>query len=653
MSREHSLISAVMTKDVEKQSDEAEATKKYPTTGSTWSGLWLKLRRLFPYMWPSDDGWLKLRVIFCVILTIGGLIINVFVPIYLKKIIESLEANIQQDTTNPDLEEGWPWHLVLIWISLKVSQGGGFGGDGLLGNIRSFLWIKVHQYTSLKIQVEMFAHIHDLSLRWHLDRKSGETLRIMDRGTSSINKLLEYLVFNIIPTLIDIVVATVFFGLYYNIWFGLIVFIAMVLYIGITVIITEWRTKFRRKMNLMENDQRTKGMDSLLNAETVKYFSMESWETERYRTSITKYQVEEWKTYASLSLLNITQTLILNGALLALSLYCVWMIWEEVLAVGDFVLVIGYFTQLMQPLNWIGSLYRMIQESFIDMENMFDLLNQEVEVRDLAGSEPYKKGVKAPDIEFENVNFSHNGSKPILQNISFTIPGGTTTALVGTSGSGKTTISKLVVRMFDVDSGLILFDGQNIKTFTKSSLRDCIGVVPQDTVLFNDTVKYNLKYGKMDATDEELKAVAILADLEKTISRFPEGYSTMVGERGLKLSGGEKQRVAIARTLLKNPNVMIFDEATSSLDSNTERNIQAAIDSASKERTTLVVAHRLSTITRAQQILVLDRGRVVERGTHPDLVMMGGKYAKMWDNQHKEQEIKDEQEQEMIDNCLE
>jgi len=628
-----------MTKDVENQSEEAK--KKLATTGSTWSGLWLKLKRLFPYMWPSDNGWLQIRVIVCVILTIAVRIVNVYVPIFYKKIVDSLKENNQQDSYNPESVEEWPWHLVLIWISLHVLKGGGFGG-GLLDNIRSFLWIKVQQYTSLKIQVGMFAHIHDLSLRWHLDRKSGEILRIMDRGTSSINRLLEYLVFNITPTLIDIVIAIVYFCNAYNLWFGLIICIAMVLYLGITFFITEWRTKFRREMNLMENEQRTKGMDSLLNAETVKYFSMETWETERYRTSIINYQVEEWKTNASLALLNIAQTLILDGAMLTLSLYCLWLVWNRDLTVGDFVLVNTYFMQLRQPLNWIGSLYRMIQESFINMENMFELLNEEVEVKDLPGSKPYKKGVKAPDIEFTNVTFSHNGSGPILQNISFTIPGGTTTALVGTSGSGKTTISKLVVRMFDVDSGRILFDGQDIKTFTKSSLRDNIGVVPQDTVLFNDTIKYNIKYGKMEATDEEIEGAVILADIQKTITKFPDGYSTLVGERGLKLSGGEKQRVAIARTLLKNPNVMVFDEATSSLDSNTERNIQAAIDSAAKERTTLVVAHRLSTITRAQQILVLDKGRVVERGTHAELVMMGGKYAKMWDNQNKEQQIKDE-----------
>ena len=623
-----------MAKDIEKQSED----EKHPTKGSTWAGFWMKMRKLLPYMWPSNNPWLQLRVVFCVLLLIAVRIINVFVPIYYKKIVDTFSYVDEQK-----LEEGWPWHFVAIWITLKLLQGGGIGA-GLFGNLRTFLWIRVQQFTALQIQVGLFAHIHDLSLRWHLSRKTGEVLRIMDRGTSSINYLLQYLVFSIVPTLIDIVIAIVYFCVAFNPWFGLIILIAMVLYLGSTVIITEWRTKFRRDMNLMENDQRAKGVDSLLNAETVKYFSMESWETKRYKQSITSYQVEEYKTNASLALLNIAQCFILNGALFALALYCAWLVWEGELTVGDFVLMGTYFMQLMSPLNWIGTLYRIIQESFINMENMFDLMNEEVEVKDLPHSKPYEKNIKSPEIEFKDVQFFHDESKPVLQNVSFTIPGGTTTALVGSSGSGKTTIAKLVVRMFDVNSGKIFFDDQNIQSYTKSSLRDCIGVVPQDTVLFNDTIMYNIKYGKMEATDEEVENAAKLADIHETIMEFPAGYATVVGERGLKLSGGEKQRVAIARTLLKEPSVMIFDEATSSLDSTTERTIQTAIDRASRERTTLVVAHRLSTITMAHQILVLEQGKVVERGSHVELIMAGGKYAELWEhqNQEKEKEIAEE-----------
>ena len=346
-------------------------------------------------MWPSDDPWLQLRVVFCALIIIAVRVINVFVPIYYKKIVDAFE-NKTSDDENQEESEDWPWLLVVIWISLKLLQGGGVGG-GLLGNLRTFIWIRVQQYTALKIQVELFGHIHDLSLRWHLSRKTGEVLRIMDRGTSSINSLLQYLVFNIIPTLIDIVIAIVFFSVAFNFWFGLIILIAMVLYLGITIFITEWRTKFRREMNLMENDQRTKGVDSLLNAETVKYFSMETWETERYGTSITTYQVEEWKTNASLALLNIAQGFILNGAMLALALYCAWLVWEGELSVGDFILMAAYFMQLMIPLNWIGSLYRIIQEAFINMENMFDLMNEDVEVKDLPGSESYQKNDKSPE----------------------------------------------------------------------------------------------------------------------------------------------------------------------------------------------------------------------------------------------------------------
>jgi len=616
-----------MAKDIEKQN----ADGKLPTKGSAWTGFWMKLKRLLPYMWPSNSPWLQLRVVFCIILLIAVRIINVFVPIYHKKIIDTLASD--------DRTERWPWQFVTIWIGLKLLQGGGIGA-GLIGNLRTFLWIRVQQFTSLQIQVGLFGHIHDLSLGWHLQRKTGEVLRIMDRGTSSISSLLQYLFFSIVPTLIDIIIAIFYFCFTFNLWFGLILFIAMVLYLSFTVLITEWRTKFRREMNLMENDQRAKGVDSLLNAETVKYFSMESWETERYKQSITSYQEEEWKTNASLAILNIVQCFILNGAFLAISMFCAWLVWQEELSIGDFALMGTYFMQLMSPLNWIGTLYRVIQESFINMENMFDLMNEEVEVKDMPGSIPYEKKTKSPEIEFRDVNFFHDQSKPILQDVSFTIPGGTTTALVGSSGSGKTTMAKLVVRMFDVKSGKIVFDGHNIQSYTKSSLRGCIGVVPQDTVLFNDTIKYNIKYGKMEATDEEVENAAKLADIHESIMEFPQGYATVVGERGLKLSGGEKQRIAIARTLLKEPSVMIFDEATSSLDSTTERNIQTSIDRASRERTTLVVAHRLSTITRAYQILVLEQGKVVERGSHVELLEAGGKYAELWEHQSKEEEVK-------------
>jgi len=598
---------------------------------STWAGVWGKITRLIPYMWPARSSSLQLRVIFCVLLIVAVRVINVWVPIYHKIIVDALsEESIQ-------VEKSWPWVEVLVWVTLQALQGGGIG-TGVLGNLRTYLWIRVQQFTALEIQVGLFRHIHQLSMKWHMSRKTGEVLRVMDRGTSSINNLLQYLVFSIVPTFIDIGIAIIYFCVEFNYWFGVIIFLTMALYLTGTIMITEWRTKFRREMNLKENDQRTKGLDSLLNAETVKYFSMEDWETERYKNSIELYQVEEWKTNASLTFLNLVQMIVLNGALVALALYCSYLVSEErVLTVGDFVLLGTYFMQLMTPLNYIGTLYRIIQESFVNMENMFDLMNEEMDVHDLPDCKPYKKTERPPSVEFFSCDFHYTHCKPVLKNVSFKIEPGTTTALVGSSGSGKTTVAKLVLRMFDVKRGKVMFGGEDVKSFSQSSLRQAMGVVPQDTVLFNDTIKYNIKYGNMDATDAEVEEAAILADIHDTILEFPDKYETMVGERGVKLSGGERQRVAIARTLIRKPSLMIFDEATSSLDSTTERHIQSAIERASKERTSLIVAHRLSTIVRAEQIVVMDQGQVIEKGNHRELVEKGGRYAELWEHQQQEE----------------
>merc|ERR1719427_2418605 len=412
----------------------------------------------------------------------------------------------------------------------------------------------------------------------------------------------------------------------------------MVMYLASTILITEWRTQFRRKMNAADNEQRTTSVDSLLNAETVKYFAMESWEVGRYKDTILKYQVEEWKANASLVLLNLFQGFVMNGGFLGIALYCAYLVSDRVLTVGDFVLLGTYFQQLMGPLNWLGTLYRVIQESFINMENMFDLMNEKIEVSDKDKALTFLKEEASPEIEFDNVEFSYDTAKPVLKGVSFSIPSGTTTAIVGASGSGKTTIGKLVVRMYDVVEGAITFNGVNVSDFTQASLRKSIGVVPQDTVLFNDTIRYNIRYGRMEATDFEVEEAAKLADIHTAILGFPDGYDTVVGERGLKLSGGEKQRVAIARTLLKQPGVMLYDEATSSLDSNTEKNIQKAISAASSRKTVLVIAHRLSTVVNSEQILVLDQGEIIERGTHQELVDKNGKYRELWEHQQNRKE---------------
>jgi len=597
-------------------------------SGSTWRGFWVKICKLLPYMWPKNSRSLQLRVVFCVILLIGVRVTNLFVPIYNKIIIDRL-ADPGLNTSN------WPWREITIWVGLKLLQGGGTGGQGLLNNWRSLLWIKVQQFTSLEIQTSLLAHVHDLSLRWHLGRKTGEVLRIMDRGTSSVNSLLQYLVFNILPTLLDIGIAVIYLGVKFDLYFGLIVFVTMAVYLSLTIIITEWRTKFRRKMNEFDNKQRARGVDSLLNAETVKYFSMEQWEVNKYREAIEQYQSMEWETLASLQLLNLMQSLVINSGMYGVSMYCAYLVAKHVYTVGDYALIGTYLLQLMVPLNFLGTVYRAIQESFINMENMFALMDEKVEIVDLPNAVVYQQNVgQPPEVEFRAVDFHFVPSKPVLSDISFTMPPGSVTALVGTTGGGKSTLAKLLFRLFDVEGGAILVNQQNIKTYTQHSYRSAIGVVPQDTVLFNDTIRYNLCYGRMDATTEELVAAAKMADIHDTVLGFPDGYETVVGERGLKLSGGEKQRVSIARTLLKNPSMIIFDEATSSLDTETERNIQTAIDSAARQRTSLIIAHRLSTIKGSDQILVLDQGRICERGTHAQLLQMEGKYAALWNAQN-------------------
>ena len=547
--------------------------------GSTWRNLWRKLMKLLPYMWPKNSPLLQLQLIICFLILASMRVTNVFVPIYYKKIVDALSSSgLVHCQSGTDFS--WPWMPVLVWVGLKALQGGGMG-QGLLNNARSLLWIRIQQFITRETQVGLFQHLHNLSLRWHMSRKTGEVLRVMDRGTGSINNLMSYLVFNIFPTIADVLIAIIYFAFAFNIWFGVIIIITMAIYLASTILITEWRTKFRRSMNTADNEQRTTSVDSLLNAETVKYFSMESYEVNRYKEKILSYQDEEWRSSASLIMLNVFQSFVMNGGLLGISLYCVYFVSDKELIVGDFVLLGTYFQQLMGPLNWLGTLYRVIQESFINMENMFDLMNEKVEVADKIKPLTLVKRQSSPEIKFENVTFRYVADKPVLSNVSFSVLPGTTTAIVGASGSGKTTIGKLLARLYDVNDGVVYVDGRDVQDYSQTSLRQNIGVVPQDTVLFNDTIRYNIKYGRITASDEQVEEAARMADIHNSILNFPDGYDTVVGERGLKLSGGEKQRVAIARALLKEPMMMLYDEATSSLDSDTERNIQQAIIAAS------------------------------------------------------------------------
>uniref|UniRef100_A0AAR2JLZ1 ATP-binding cassette sub-family B member 6, mitochondrial n=1 Tax=Pygocentrus nattereri TaxID=42514 RepID=A0AAR2JLZ1_PYGNA len=583
---------SVETKDGRQQG----SSKVRVVPSSTWKDLGRKVALLIPYMWPRGSAPLQILVLLCITLLGLERVINVFVPIYSKDI----------------------------------------GTSGFVSNMRSFLWTRVQQHTSRTVQLQLFAHLHALSLRWHLGRKTGDVLRSVDRGTSSVSNLLNYIVFTILPTIADIVIAIVYFVSYFNAWFGLIVFICMFLYLILTIIITEWRTKYRRNMNQQDNNAKSKAVDSLLNFETVKYYNSESYEVSRFEEAILKYQASEWKSNASLALLNQTQNLIIGSGLLAGSLLCAYFVTVDRFQVGDYVLFGTYVVQLYTPLNWFGTYYRMIQTAFVDMENMFELLTEEKEVKD---------DVNAVDllciegrVDFQNVCFSYIAGKEILRNVSFTAMPGQTVALVGQSGSGKSTIIRLLFRFYDVQEGCILIDGQDISKVQQSSLRSYIGVVPQDTVLFNDNIRENIRYGRIAASDQEVEDAALAADIHHKILSLPDGYDTQVGERGLKLSGGEKQRVAIARTILKAPRIILLDEATSALDTQTERNIQASLTRVCASRTSIVVAHRLSTIISSDLILVLHEGQIVERGRHEDLLAMQGQYSAMWQKQQEQQE---------------
>ncbi|KAG5895499.1 hypothetical protein JTB14_034815 [Gonioctena quinquepunctata] len=592
---------------------------------STWNNFWQKVKILFPFLWPKKDCSLQCRVLICFLLLAAGRAVNLYVPIYQGLIVDSMNVDSKKMVFH--------WDYVLIYVGFKFLQGGGTGGMGLLNNLRSFLWIRIQQYTTREVEVELFRHLHSLSLRWHLARKTGEVLRVMDRGTDSINNLLNYIIFSILPTIIDIIVAVIYFIAAFNIWFGIIVFVTMILYI----MITEWRTKYQRRMNLADNETRARSVDSLLNFETVKYYGAEQYEVDAFRETVLKYQEEEFKNSITLNFLNMSQNIIICGGLLVGSLLCVHLVVDKhELKPGDYVLFATYIIQLYVPLNWFGTYYRAIQKNFVDMENMFDLLREEQEVIDAPGAGPLS--VKKGSVEFNNVTFGYLPERLVIKNITFLVPAGKTVALVGPSGSGKSTIIRLLFRFYDVDTGSIVIDGQNIKTVTQDSLRRSIGVVPQDTVLFNNTIRYNIQYGRLTAAEADIIEAARGAEIHERILTFPEGYETKVGERGLRLSGGEKQRVAIARTLLKAPNIILLDEATSALDTQTERNIQDSLERMCSNRTTIIVAHRLSTVIHADEILVLQEGEIVERGRHEHLIGQEGVYANMWKQQ---QESKD------------
>ncbi|KAE8299655.1 ATP-binding cassette sub-family B member 6, mitochondrial [Larimichthys crocea] len=591
---------------------------------SAWQGFWRKVSMLLPYVWPKGSTALQGLVLLCVGLLVTERLVNVLVPVYSKNIVNELSA-----------EGGWSSLIatVCIYTLLKFLQGGGAGTSGFISNLRQFMWIRVQQFTSRGVQVCLFSHLHGLSLRWHLERRTGDVLRSVDRGTSSINNLLSYILFSILPTICDIIIAIIYFVSYFSVWFGLIVFTCMVLYLTCTILITEWRTKYRREMNNQDNKAKSRAVDSLLNFETVKYYNAEDYEVRCFEEAILKYQHCEWKSSASLALLNQTQNIIIGSGLLAGSLLCAYLVYEGQFQVGDYVLFGTYIIQLYTPLNWFGTYYRLIQSAFVDMENMLALLTEQKEVQDAEDAQDLQ--LIAGQVEFDRVCFSYVPGTEVLRDVTFTVEAGQTVALVGPSGSGKSSILRLLFRFYNPQSGSIRIDGQDISKVCQSSLRSYIGVVPQDTVLFHDTVGNNIRYSRVTASDQEVERAAMAADIHTRILELPQGYDTEVGERGLKLSGGEKQRVAIARTILKEPQIILLDEATSSLDTQTERNIQASLAKVFTNRTTIVVAHRLSTIAGANQILVVHNGQITERGRHEELLAQGGLYAAMWMKQQK------------------
>ncbi|PAV65915.1 hypothetical protein WR25_18544 [Diploscapter pachys] len=590
-------------------------------SNSAFSNFSHKISLIAPYVWPKKSVGLQIRVAICLLLLVLGRLINVALPLYSKWIVDSL--------ANP---AHFQYSLIFISSGLKFLQGNGAMG-GFLNTIRSYLWIPIQQYTTRELEVELFAHLHSLSLRWHLSRKTGLVLRVMDRGTTSVNSILNYVLFNIVPTITDIVIAVVFFFSTFNLYFGILVFITMVLYLVVTIYVTEWRTAFQREMNEKDNASSAIGTDSLLNYETVKYYSNEDYEVNRFRRAIESYQLAEWRSNASLALLNSVQNGIIGIGLTAGSLLVCYLITSEgKLTVGDYVLFTTYILQLYSPLNFFGTVYRVIQKSFVDMENMFDLMNEEIEVQDAPDAIEYQP--KDDVISVKNLTFSYNKEVAVLKDISFEVSRGQTVALVGPSGSGKSTIIRLLFRLFESSEDSIAYDGIDIRSLKLKSLRKQIGIVPQDTVLFNDTIMYNIRFGNPSASDEEVYDAAKAAMIHDKILSLPNGYDTMVGERGLKLSGGEKQRVAIARTILKKPQFIFLDEATSALDTKTERAIQKCLEELCSTRTGVVVAHRLSTVVSCNQILVLDKGVIIERGSHSTLLAKKGIYYHMWQSQN-------------------
>ncbi len=577
------------------------------------------IRALLPYLWPRGATELRLRVVIALTFLAVAKLINVCVPFFYKWAVDALSGEVAA--------------AVVLPVGVIVGYGLARVLALSFGELRDAVFAKVAQRAIRTAALRTFRHLHGLALRFHLDRETGRLSRAIERGTKGIEFVLNFTLFNVAPTLFEIGLVCSVLWVLYDAAFAVATFITIAGYITFTLVVTEWRIKFRRTMNEMDSRAHTRAIDSLLNYETVKYFGSEDHEARRFDDALRGYEQAAVKSNVSLSLLNIGQAAIIALGLTVVMLMAGRGVVAGTMTLGDFVLVNTYLMQLYQPLNFLGFVYRQIKQSLTDMEAMFGLLHVHAEIADAEDAPPLAPG--PGEVTFDGVTFGYDARRPILSDVSFTAPPGGTVAIVGPSGAGKSTIARLLFRFYDVDKGSIRIDGQDSRAVTQSSLRAAIGVVPQDTVLFNDTIYYNIAYGRPDATPTEVEEAARLARIHEFIMAIPDGYQTRVGERGLKLSGGEKQRVAIARAILKGPRILIFDEATSALDSHTEKEIQASLSEVSAGRTTLVIAHRLSTVVDADQILVLDGGRIVERGAHAELLARNGQYAAMWARQQE------------------
>lgn len=599
--------------------------QKVKTVSPDAGNPWQTIRNLWPYMWPQERSDLKMRVVWASVILVVAKVVLMFVPYFFKWTTDAL--NGKMDATG--LLPAFMLSAVMLVLAYNVARIVQWG----LNQWRDALFASVGQYAVRRLAYKTFVHMHQLSLRFHLERKTGGLSRIIERGTKGIETIVRYTILNSIPTILEFALTAAIFWWGYGFSYLAVTALTVAVYCWYTVKASDWRIGIRRAMNSSDTDANVKAIDSLLNFETVKYFGNEQMEARRFDESMAKYEKAATQVWTSLGWLNFGQGLIFGIGMTIMLAMSAMAVQRGEQTIGDFVFVNALLLQLSVPLNFIGMLYREIRQGLTDIEQMFDLLAVKPEVSDAPNAVPL--AIEQGAIVFDNVKFAYDPARPILKGISFTVPAGKTVAVVGPSGAGKSTISRLLYRFYDVQGGSISIDGQDVRNVTQTSLRAAIGMVPQDTVLFNDTIAYNIRYGRTDATQEQIEAAADIAQISRSIRDLPQGYDTMVGERGLKLSGGEKQRVAIARTVLKAPPILILDEATSALDTTTEQDIQAALDVVSKNRTTLVIAHRLSTVIGADEIIVLKAGEIAERGTHAQLLEQDGLYASMWNRQRE------------------